>query len=78
MLWGLSGPATLFGIEIPGYMVWVALVYAVVGTVLAHWVGRALIPLNFNQQRVEADFRYALVRLRDNAEGIALHAGEAD
>ncbi|TDH62887.1 ABC transporter ATP-binding protein/permease [Dankookia rubra] len=78
VLWGLSGPATLFGIEIPGYMVWVALVYAVVGTVLAHWVGRALIPLNFNQQRVEADFRYALVRLRDNAEGIALYGGEVD
>ncbi|WP_431268906.1 SbmA/BacA-like family transporter [Dankookia sp. P2] len=78
VLWGLSGPATLFGIEIPGYMVWVALVYAVVGTVLAHWVGRALIPLNFNQQRVEADFRYALVRLRENAEGIALYGGEAD
>ena len=78
VLWGLSGPATLFGIEIPGYMVWVALAYAVVGTVLAHWVGRALIPLNFNQQRVEADFRYALVRLRDNAEGIALYGGEAD
>jgi vitamin B12/bleomycin/antimicrobial peptide transport system ATP-binding/permease protein len=78
VLWGLSGPATLFGIEIPGYMVWVALAYAVVGTALAHWVGRALIPLNFNQQRVEADFRYALVRLRDNAEGIALYGGEAD
>ncbi|MDO9708411.1 ABC transporter ATP-binding protein/permease [Paracraurococcus lichenis] len=78
VLWGLSGPATLLGIEIPGYMVWVALAYAVLGTALAHLVGRALIPLNFNQQRVEADFRYALVRLRDNAEGIALYGGEAD
>ncbi|MFZ4407430.1 MAG: ABC transporter ATP-binding protein/permease [Paracraurococcus sp.] len=78
VLWGLSGPATLLGIEIPGYMVWVALAYAVLGTALAHWIGRALIPLNVNQQRVEADFRYALVRLRDNAEGIALYAGEPD
>jgi putative ATP-binding cassette transporter len=78
VLWGLSGPATVFGISIPGYMVWVALAYAVVGTWLAHWIGRSLITLNFTQQRVEADFRYALVRLRDNAEGIALYGGEAD
>jgi vitamin B12/bleomycin/antimicrobial peptide transport system ATP-binding/permease protein len=78
VLWGLSGPATILGIEIPGYMVWVALIYAVLGTALAHLVGRRLIPLNFNQQRVEADFRYALVRFRDNAEGIALYGGEGD
>jgi len=78
VLWGLSGSFTLFGIEIPGYMVWVALVYSVLGTLLAHWIGRPLIRLNFNQQKVEADFRYALVRFRDNAEGIALHGGEAD
>jgi putative ATP-binding cassette transporter len=78
VLWGLSGPATILGIEIPGYMVWVALAYAVAGTALAHLVGRALIPLNFHQQRVEADFRYALVRFRDNAEGIALYGGEGD
>ncbi|SDB45783.1 ABC transporter ATP-binding protein/permease [Belnapia rosea] len=78
VLWGLSGPATILGITIPGYMVWVALLYALVGTGLAHLVGRSLIRLNFQQQRVEADFRYALVRLRDNAEGIALYGGEAD
>ena len=78
VLWGLSGSFTLFGIEIPGYMVWVALIYSVLGTLLAHWIGRPLIRLNFNQQKVEADFRYALVRFRDNAEGIALHGGEAD
>ena len=78
VLWGLSGPATILGITIPGYMVWVALIYALVGTGLAHLVGRRLIGLNFNQERVEADFRYALVRLRDNAEGIALYGGEDD
>ena len=50
----------------------------VLGTLLAHWIGRPLIRLNFNQQKVEADFRYALVRFRDNTEGIALHGGEAD
>ncbi|MBY0338685.1 MAG: ABC transporter ATP-binding protein/permease [Acetobacteraceae bacterium] len=78
VLWSLSGPATLFGVEIPGYMVWVAILYAVLGTWLAHLIGRRLIPLNFNQQRVEADFRYALVRFRDSAEGVALHRGEAE
>ena len=78
VLWGLSGPLTVLGVDIPGYMVWVALLYALAGTALAHLIGRPLIRLNFNQQRVEADFRYALVRLRDHAEGIALHAGEAD
>jgi putative ATP-binding cassette transporter len=78
VLWGLSGSFTVFGIEIPGYMVWVAVIYAVLGTALAHWIGRPLIRLEFSRQKVEADFRYALVRFRDNAEGIALHAGEAD
>lgn len=78
VLWGLSGPFEILGISIPGYMVWIAILYAALGTFLAHRIGRALIPLNFNQQKVEADFRYALVRLRENAEGIALYGGEAD
>ena len=78
VLWSLSGPLTVFGVTIPGYMVWVALVYALAGTWLAHLIGRPLIRLNFNQQKVEADFRYALVRFRENVEGIALHGGEAD
>ena len=59
ILWGLSGDVTLFGITIPGYMVWVAMVYAVVGTWFTHLVGRPLAALNFRQQRVEADFRYS-------------------
>jgi len=72
VLWSLSGPVTILGIEIPGYMVWVALIYALLGTWLAHLIGRPLIALNFSQQRLEADFRYALVRLRENTEGIVL------
>jgi vitamin B12/bleomycin/antimicrobial peptide transport system ATP-binding/permease protein len=76
ILWGLSGDYPLFGIRIPGYMVWVALIYAAIGTVLTHFVGRPLVRLSFRQQRVEADFRYALVRLRENVEGIALYGGE--
>jgi putative ATP-binding cassette transporter len=78
ILWSLSGTITLFGISIPGYMVWVALVYAIVGTWLTHLVGRPLASLRFRQQRVEADFRYSLVRVRENMEGIALYSGEAE
>jgi putative ATP-binding cassette transporter len=78
ILWGLSGSIAAFGIPIPGYMVWVALGYAIVGTWLTHLVGRPLALLNFRQQRVEADFRYALVRIRENMESIALYRGEAE
>jgi putative ATP-binding cassette transporter len=80
ILWAISGPlAVSFGdvnFEIPGYMVWVAILYAIVGSVLTHLVGRPLIGLNFQQQRVEADLRFGLVRLRENAEGVALYKGE--
>ena len=78
ILWSLSGPLTLLGVSVPGYMVWVALIYAAVGTWLTHRVGWPLAGLNFRQQRVEADFRFALVRLRENVEGVALHDGEAE
>jgi putative ATP-binding cassette transporter len=76
ILWTISGAATFFGIEIPGYMVWVALVYAVGGTWLTHLIGRPLIRIGFEQQRYEANFRFSLVRLRENAEGVALYRGE--
>jgi putative ATP-binding cassette transporter len=78
ILWGLSGPFAVFGVSIPGYMVWIALVYSIVGTWLTHLVGRKLVPLNFAKQKVEADFRFALVRVRENTEGIALYGGEAE
>ncbi len=81
ILWSLSAaaPLTLFGAtwNIPGYLFWAALLYAVAGTALAHLVGRPLIALNFQQQRYEADFRFSLVRVRENAEQIALLEGEA-
>src|SRR4029079_3447130 len=78
ILWSLSGTIELFGIPVPGYMVWVALIYAIVGTWLTHLVGRPLAALRFRQQRMEADFRYALVRVRENVEGIALYRGEKE
>jgi putative ATP-binding cassette transporter len=81
ILWTLSGSMsfTLFGVEIdiPGYMLWVALIYAVIGTWLTSLIGRRLTPLNFEQQRFEADFRFALVRLRENAEQVAFLGGDA-
>jgi vitamin B12/bleomycin/antimicrobial peptide transport system ATP-binding/permease protein len=76
ILWGISGAATFGGIEVQGYMVWVALGYAIAGTLLTHLIGRPLIGIGFEQQRFEANFRFALVRLRENAEGVALYRGE--
>ena len=80
ILWMLSAaaPLHLFGtsFSIPGYLVWAALLYAVVGTALTHLVGWPLVTLNFRQQRYEADFRFNLVRVRENSEQIALLAGE--
>ena len=80
ILWVLSAsaPFTLFGIDwsIPGYLVWAALIYSIAGTAITQWIGRALINLNFMQQRYEADFRFGLVRVRENAEQIALLNGE--
>ncbi len=80
ILWGLSGALTLpwIGLTVPAYMVWAALLYAVVGTWLTDLIGRPLVRLNFNQQRYEADFRFGLVRFRENTEGVALYRGEAD
>jgi vitamin B12/bleomycin/antimicrobial peptide transport system ATP-binding/permease protein len=81
ILWTLSAhaPLHLFGanFDIPGYLVWAALIYAVIGTLLTHLIGWRLIPLNFQQQRFEADFRFNLVRTRENAEQIAALGGEA-
>jgi len=78
VLYAISGSIRLFGVNIPGYMLWVALIYSAIGTAFTHLIGRKLIPLSFHQQRVEADFRYNLVRVRDNPEAIALYRGEAE
>jgi vitamin B12/bleomycin/antimicrobial peptide transport system ATP-binding/permease protein len=81
ILWGLSNaaPLTLFGnvLPIPGYLVWVAILYAVAGTLITHRIGRPLVHLDIEQQRREADFRTGLLRVRENAEQIALLKGEA-
>jgi putative ATP-binding cassette transporter len=81
ILWNLSeeAPVHLFGsgLVFHGYLVWAALLYAVLGTVLTHRIGWPLIPLNFQQQRFEADFRFNLVRTRENSEQVAALHGEA-
>jgi vitamin B12/bleomycin/antimicrobial peptide transport system ATP-binding/permease protein len=80
ILWNLSAATPLMigsqSFEVPGYLVWAALIYAIIGTWVTHLVGRPLIKLNFDQQRYEADFRFSLVRLRENAEQVTLLSGE--
>ena len=81
ILWGLSAstPLPIFGTDLafPGYLIWTALAYAGIGTAVAHLIGWRLIPLQFSQQRYESDFRFAIARVTDNAEPVALMAGEA-
>ena len=79
VLWGLSGVQhfTLLGREftVYGYLVWVALIYSAVSTLIAHLVGRKLKDLNIDRQHREADFRAALLRVRDHAEQVAFYQG---
>jgi vitamin B12/bleomycin/antimicrobial peptide transport system ATP-binding/permease protein len=81
ILWGLSAttPLPIAGHDwaFPGYLIWAALVYAGVGTLIADLIGRPLIPLQFNQQRYESDFRFAIARVTDQSEPVALMRGEA-
>jgi putative ATP-binding cassette transporter len=81
VLWNLSGSLTLplfGGVELPGFMVWVALVYAIVGSFLTWFIGKRLVRVNFLLERYNADFRYRMTRIRENAESIALYGGERD
>ncbi len=82
ILWSVSGPISfMLGQQewsIPGYMVWFALAYAGIGSLLVAWIGKPLVQQNFNQQRYEADFRFGLIRIRENAEAIALYGGETE
>lgn len=81
MLWVLSGdwplPIGEGSVQIPGLLMWVAIGYALLASGLTHWMGHTLVPINFDRLRVEADFRYGLIRFRENVEPIALAGGEA-
>ena len=80
VLWNLSGAFTVplgsHEFVVYGYMFWFSLVYSILGTVGAHLVGRRLIGLNFDQQRYEADFRFNMMRVRENSESVAFYRGE--
>ncbi|MFL1416564.1 ABC transporter ATP-binding protein/permease [Pseudomonas fildesensis] len=80
VLWEISGVLkfTLWGVPltIHGYLVWVALVYAALSSVIAHWIGRPLHRLNVEKQRVEADYRASLLQVREHSEQIAFYRGE--
>lgn len=79
ILWGLSARFTLpyTTIAVPGFLFWIALLYAGIGTLITHWIGGPLVKLSFVRQRYEADFRFSLARLREYAEQVALLRGEA-
>ncbi len=76
ILWRLSGTLTLFGISLPRALFWIVIVYVLVATVVAFWIGRPLIWLSFANERLNAAFRYALVRLRDGGEAVGFYRGE--
>ena len=82
ILWSLSTFAlnlSLFGLDlsVPRYMVWAAPLYVAISSGITHWLGAPLVPLTYEQQKTEADFRFALARFRDNGEPVALARGEA-
>jgi putative ATP-binding cassette transporter len=76
ILWNLSGTLTLVGYNIPRAIFWIGLVYVFFATAIAFWIGRPIIWLSFNNEKFNAVFRYALVRLRDAAEAVAFYRGE--
>ena len=81
VLWQLSGSYVLpifGGVQIPGYMMWVAIIYSAIGSWLTYKIGRPLVQVNFDLERYNADFRYRMTRVRENAESIALYKGEQD
>jgi putative ATP-binding cassette transporter len=78
ILWALSWPMTVLGFDISGWLLWVAVLYALPATLIAHLIGKPLVPINFELQKQEANFRYSLIRVRENAEAVALYRGESE
>ena len=76
LLWGLSGAMTVMGVEIPHLMVFLVYIYVIIATVVAFWLGRPLIDLNFANEKFNANYRYSLIRVKEYAESIAFYAGE--
>jgi vitamin B12/bleomycin/antimicrobial peptide transport system ATP-binding/permease protein len=78
VLWVLAPPLRIGTFAVPGYLVWTALLYSIAGSYFTQLIGRKLVPLSFQQQQANADFRYSLVRVRENTEQIALYHGERE
>lgn len=76
LLWGLAGPMMVLGVEIPHMMVFLVFGYVIFTTLIAFWLGRPLISLNFINERLNANYRYSLIRIKEYAENIAFYAGE--
>lgn len=76
LLWGLAGPMLVLGVEIPHMMVFLVFAYVIFTTLIAFWLGRPLIHLNFANERLNANYRYSLIRVKEYAESIAFYAGE--
>ena len=76
LLWGLAGPMSLLGIEIPRAMVYLVFAYVIFTTLIAFWLGKPLIRLNFANEKLNANYRYSLIRVKEYAESIAFYAGE--
>ncbi|GAA2566742.1 ABC transporter ATP-binding protein/permease [Mycolicibacterium diernhoferi] len=76
ILWNLSGDLSLFGVTMPRAMFWIAFIYVGIATIIAFWIGRPIIRLSFDNEKYNAAFRYALVRLRDASESVAFYRGE--
>ncbi|AOZ66625.1 TPA: ABC transporter ATP-binding protein/permease [Haemophilus influenzae] len=76
LLWGLAGPMIVLGVEIPHMMVFLVFGYVIFTTLIAFWLGRPLISLNFINERLNANYRYSLIRIKEYAESIAFYTGE--
>ena len=76
LLWGLAGPMTLLGVEIPRAMIYLVFAYVIFTTLIAFWLGKPLIRLNFANEKLNANYRYSLIRVKEYAESIAFYTGE--
>ena len=76
VLWGLAGILTVFGFDIPRGIVWFVFIFVILATFIAMWIGNPLIRYNYENEKLNGDYRYSLIRVRDHAESVAFYSGE--